>query len=76
MSIGFPSAPAVGTPHSYAGKNWEWTGNGWKRVASGGSTVQYKSKLVPTELQYVYQYIGRVREGDIDIDQLKIVEYV
>lgn len=76
MSIGFPSTPTVGTPHTYAGKDWEWTGNGWKRVASGGTPVQYKSRFVTTEVPYVYQYIGRVREGDIDIGQLKIVEYV
>lgn len=75
MAIGFPSTPTVGTPHSYAGKDWEYTGNGWKRVASGGASVQYKG-LVPTELQYFYQYIGRIREGDIDIGQLKEVEYV
>lgn len=76
MSIGFPSTPTVGTPHSYAGRDWEWTGNGWKRVASGGSAPQYKDALTPTEFQYVYQYIGRALEGDIDIGQLKEVEYV
>lgn len=75
MAIGFPPSPAVGTPHTYAGKEWEWTGNGWKKKASSsshsGGTV-----LRPYELVYVYQYIGPITRGLRDLPILKEVEYV
>lgn len=51
MAIGFPLAPSIGTPHSYQGKSWTYTGNGWKKVVVGGSAPYVQLK----EITWGYQ---------------------
>lgn len=74
MAIGFPPSPSVGTPHTYAGKEWEWTGNGWKRKASASLPGGNVMRLY--DVEYVYQFIGPITLGLRDIGILKEVEYV
>lgn len=74
MAIGFPPSPAIGTPHTYEGKEWEWTGNGWKKKAASSTTCS--NRINPIGLQYYYQYIGPITRGILDIGILKEVEYV
>ena len=73
MAIGFPSAPAIGTPHSYAGKDWEWTGNGWKRVF--GSASSGSANIQPKPTTWVYQGYGPVL-ALTSVIPTKQVEYV
>lgn len=46
MAIGFPLAPTIGTPHSYQGKSWTHTGNGWKKVVTNSSAPYEQFKTV------------------------------
>lgn len=73
MAIGFPPTPAVGTPHSYAGKDWEWTGNGWKRLTESTSTG---SATIPVRgFSWVYQSYDPVL-AITSVIPTKQVEYV
>lgn len=37
--IDFPTSPTVGQTYNFAGRIWEWDGNGWKRQFNAGQQV-------------------------------------